>query len=289
MNSSPLYTKVIIAINLLLLFLSGCTSINPLPVDEPLAVSNGFSHDKFRAVLTSYVDEHGKVDYAGLAYQPKNLELYYDSITRYSPDSHPELFPDKPYELAYWINAYNVGVLKTVLTHYPIESVLEVKNPTLLFFLTDKAGFFYFQRLSFGGTTTSLYYLENEVIRKRYREPRIHFALNCAAIGCPRLPRTPFTGAELDKQLDLETRKFLAELRNFYIDHGKKTIFLSSIFKWYEEDFTEYYQERYPLSTPALLDYIELYLSKERQTELDRVRANYSIEFIPYDWGLNNQ
>ena len=288
MNNNSMYAKVGIGISLFLLFLSGCTVINPIPVDEPLAVSNSFSHDRYKVVLTNYVDEHGRVDYAGLKLQPENLELYYDSITRYSPDSHPELFPGKPYELAYWINAYNAGVLKTVLTYYPIKSVLEVKNPALLFFFPDNAGFFYFQRLTFGGATTSLYYIENEVIRKRYGEPRIHFALNCASIGCPLLPRTPFTGADLDSQLDSETRKFLAEQRNFYIDHDKKTIFLSSIFKWYEEDFTEWYQERYPLSTPSLLDYIELYLSKKQQAAVDRARATYSIDFIPYDWRLNS-
>lgn len=289
MISNLLYAKVGIGLSLLLHFLSGCTAINPIPVDEPLAVSSSFNHDSYKGVLTTYVDEQGRVDYAGLKQQPDNLDLYYDSITRYSPDSNPELFPGKPYELAYWINAYNAGALKTVITYYPIKSVLEVKNPVLLFFFPDNAGFFYFQRLTFGGATTSLYYLENEVIRKRYDEPRIHFALNCASIGCPHLPRTPFTGADLDSQLDFETRKFLAEQRNFYIDHDKKAIFLSSIFKWYKEDFTKWYQERYPLSTPSLLDYIELYLSKNQQVALERVRANYTIDFIPYDWGLNSQ
>ena len=93
----------------------------------------------------------------------------------------------------------------------------------------------------------------------------------------------------MDRQLDDETRKFLTEPRNFDIDHDKKTIFLSSIFKWYKEDFTAWYQEQYPLSAPSLLDYIALYLSKDQQVALGRVRESYSIEFSPYDWGLNSQ
>lgn len=283
------HNVVPIAMSLLLLFLSGCTVIKPVVTDKPSAVINSFSHDRYHAVLQRFVNEQGRVDYAGLKAQPEELELYYDSITRYSPDSHPQLFPDASHELAYWINAYNAGVLKTVITYYPVKSVLDVKTPPILFFLTDKAGFFYFQRLTFGGATTSLYYLENKVIRDRYKDPRIHFALNCASIGCPHLPRTPFTGDQLDRQLDFETRKFLAESRNFAIDHDQKTIFLSSIFKWYEKDFTTWYQQRYPTSKPSLLNYIRLYLNEEHQKLFDNAGGDYSIGFVQYDWGLNRQ
>lgn len=289
MRNRSLHIRLPISISILLLFLSGCTAIKPVVMDEPRGVNNIFSHEQYQTVLLRYVDNQGRVDYAALKNQPEELEQYYDSITRYSPDSHPQLFPGKSHELAYWINAYNAGVLKTVITHYPIDSVVDVKNPAILSFFPDKAGFFYFQRLTFGGATTSLYYLENSVIRDRYKDPRIHFALNCASIGCPQLPQTPFTGDNLNSQLDFETTKFLAEPRNFRVDHNTKTIYLSSIFKWYEKDYTHWYQEQYPESTPSLLTYIRLYLSPDNQQLLDSVAQEYSIEFVEYDWGLNKQ
>jgi DNA-dependent RNA polymerase auxiliary subunit epsilon len=93
----------------------------------------------------------------------------------------------------------------------------------------------------------------------------------------------------LERQLDQETRKFLSEERNYRIDHEKKAIFLSSIFKWYEKDFLSWYQDRFPKRNATLLDYIALYLSEDKAEELKKNAAGYRIRFIPYDWGLNNQ
>lgn len=286
-NLQPLYPTL--SLLLFLLLVSGCTAIKPLPETNRLGIDDTFSHDTFGKVLQNHVDDKGRVDYASLVKQPEDIELYYDLLTRFSPDSHPEFFPTKDDELAYWINAYNAGVIKTVISYYPIESVLDVKNPPLLFFLTNKAGFFFFQRLTFGEATTSLYYLENSVIRDRYKDPRIHFVLNCASIGCPQLPQQPFTGMELEQQLEFETKKFIGEQRNYSIDHSAETIFLSSIFKWYKDDFLDFIKIRNPDTKPVLADYISLYLDEERKQELAGVRDKYKVEFTTYDWGLNSQ
>jgi hypothetical protein len=179
--------------------------------------------------------------------------------------------------------------MKTVMTYYPISSVLDVKQPGIFFFLTDKSGFFFFQRLTFGGKSTSLYYLENRVIRKRYGDPRIHFAVNCASIGCPRLPRRSFSGETLDQQLDIETRFFLTEERNYKIDHDTEIIYLSSIFEWYEKDFTTWLTTTYPDRESSLLSYIELYLTPQRAEELKAIANSYTLRFMPYDWRLNDQ
>ena len=268
----------------------GCTTIHPLrgePQAPPVGVS--FSHDRFERVLTAFVDEDGRVDYAALQATSGDLEAYYQLVATYSPDSHPDLFPGKDHRLAYWINAYNATAIKTVLTYYPIDSVLDVENPWPFFFLTDKAGFFFFQRLSFGGATTSLYYLENEVIFERFDDPRIHFALNCASLGCPRLPSRAFTGEDLDRQLEHETRRFLAEGRNFTIDHAAQRIHLSTIFQWYEEHFTDWYGRRFPGRAATLLSYISLYLPPAKAETLQEISDRYRLHFVPYDWGLNDQ
>jgi len=179
-------------------------------------------------------------------------------------------------------------VIKTVLTYYPISGVGDIRPPLLFFFLPQKSGFFLFQRVTFGGETTSLYFLEHRVIRKRFADPRMHFALNCASGGCPRLPRQAFTAEHLDEQLDHEARKFLAEERNLVINHEKKTVSLSSIFEWYESDFLTWLQHKFSGRKATLLDYVALYVSAEKAGELQRA-ASYAVRFIPYDWRLNDQ
>ena len=234
------------------LILVGCTTIEsptlPTVTGEKKTV---FSHDSFNLVLQRFVNESGKVDYSALKKDPYDLDLFYQLVATYSPDSHPEMFPTDNHKLAYWINAYNAAAIKTVITYYPIRSVLEVKPPVLLFFLPNKSGFFIFQKPIIGGRKISLYRLENSIIRRRFPDPRIHFALNCASLGCPRMPRRAFSGRNLDEQLDTETRKFVAEERYFKIDYKNKTIFLSEIFKWYENDFLSWYKKNYPKKLPV--------------------------------------
>lgn len=262
---------------------AGCTTIAPTLSAEQLGAPPAtFSNAALDVVLRRYVDDQGRVDYAGLQANPGALDRYYDLVAAYSPDSAPALFPTRAHALAYWINAYNAAVLRGVVAAYPIESVGDVQP-----WLPAKAGFFVFQRFTFGGVTSNLYDLENTVVRERYRDPRVHFALNCASRGCPRLPRAAFDGAVLDVQLDQETRRFVAEERNVRVDHAARRVYLSSIFKWYQSDFLDWP----PLSAAAgatLLDYVGRYATPERADDLRRA-AGYEIEFVPYDWGLNGQ
>ncbi len=267
----------------------GCTTIRPvtLPHQTSLAPKT-FSHADFDRVLQRFVDDQGRVDYGGLKTDPHDLERYYFLLAAYSPDSHPHLFPSEQDKLAYWINAYNAAVIKTVLTHYPISSAADVERPFPFFFLPRISGFFLFQRVAFGEETTNLYFLLEGVIRKRFAEPRVHFALNCGARSCPRLPRRAFTAERLDEELDHEARKFLAEDRNLKIDHSEKTVFLSSIFDWYEKDYLQWYRRQFPDQKATLLRYVALYVSPERAEELGRA-ASYEVRFVPYDWRLNDQ
>lgn len=281
-------------LRLILLFfifvMFGCTKIEPTTfTDEQVVEPRILSHASFDRLLQRFVDHEGRVNYSALKQDSRDLDEYYHLIATFSPDSHPDLFPSESHKLAYWINAYNATAIKTVLTYYPISSVLDVKPPAVFFFLSEKSGFFVFQRLTYGGKTTSLYYLGNGVIRERFQEPRIHFALNCAALGCPRLPRQAFSGEDLERQLDQETRKFLSEARNFRIDHSGKTIYMSSIFKWYEDDFLNWYQKNYSESKASLVNYIALYLTSDKAAELKEHGNQYALRFLPYDWGLNDK
>lgn len=269
--------------------LSACTTIQPINNSIVPEQSERFSHQDFDEVLNQNVNENGKVNYSRLQAESEQFERYYQQIASNSPDSNPNAFINQSDQLAYWINAYNAAVIKIVLSYYPISSIEDVKPPLALFFLPDTTGFFLFQKPTFGHITTSLYYLENSVIRERFLEPHVHFALNCASLGCPKLPRYAFNGDKLNQQLDFETKKFFSEKRNFRIDHELKTIFLSSILKWYEDDFTDWYSQQYPEQEASLLKYIALYVDEEQVAFLNDQSKGYSLEFVPYDWDLNDQ
>jgi hypothetical protein len=268
--------------------LLGCTTIKPIDPLQPTVLHEDFSHALLDSVLGRFVDAEGRVDYISLKANSADLEAYYAQVAAYSPQSHPGLFPDEASRLAYWLNAYNAAALKLVLTYYPIKGVAEVKAPTLLFFMPEKSGFFYFQRPLFGGKKISLYDLEHKVVRHRFQDARIHFALNCASLGCPRLPQRAFSAADLEAELDRETRRFMDEARNLRVATDERVVYLSALFDWYEKDFIEWSRLNESGQQATLLNYIEPYLSPEKAAALRRA-DQYEVRFNAYDWGLNDQ
>lgn len=281
---------LIFLLTALMATLAGCTTIAPAPeVRLPVPIPETFSHEVFDRVLQQHVDGKGRVDYTALAADTGNLDRYHRLIATYSPDNRPQMFPTDQDRLAYWINAYNAATIKTVLNNYPITSVEDIRPPMIFFFLPDKSGFFLFQRQILGGRKISLYGLENGIVRKRFIDPRYHFALNCAANSCPRLPAEAFTAEKLEMQLEREARKFLSEERNFKIDHAHKRIYLSAIFDWYKKDFIRWYETRHPGRKGTLPAYIRPYIPVNTQAELDAAADSYDIHFFPYDWGLNDR
>lgn len=273
------------------LLLCAC-STTIAPADQAATLpDSSFSHRLLDQILHEHVDDFGRVDYAALLARPETLDRYYDLVAAYSPDTHAHLFADEAARFAYWINAYNGAVLKAVIAHYPIASVSDVSGPPLARLLSDQIGFFYFQKLIFGGTRMNLYNLEHEIIRKRFADPRLHFAINCASAGCPRLPRSAFHAASLEDELETETRYFVNEPRNLRVDDDAQVIHVSSIFLWYRDDFVDWMKRTHPqVADPDLLDYARLYLSADTRADLDRAEAaGYEIQAIPYDWNLNDQ
>jgi hypothetical protein len=268
----------------------GCiTTIEPRPLLPP--AGRPFPHAELDRVQQRFVDERGRVDYAGLTEDRGDLDTYYRRLAAVSPHSHPVRFPRPVDELAYWINAYNASVLVAVLEAWPIDSIGDVKPPLalrpVLWGKSAMAGFFVFQDVVLGDETINLLDLENKVIRP-YGDPRIHFAINCASIGCPRLPRRAFSAEGLDGELDREARRFFADPEKLRIDHEARVVHLSSILDWFEGDFSDWLKQHGPGGPPTLLAYIRRYVSAERQAEIDRA-LDYDIDFIEYDWGLNSQ
>lgn len=247
-----------------------------------------FSHADFDRFLRRNVDAAGRIDYARVLEDRADLDRYRAALAETSPDQDPDRFSTEAARLAYWLNAYNASAIGLVLDHYPISSVQDVRAPRLLRFLPKSAGFFLFRRVTLGQRRTTLYSLENRLIRRRFADPRVHFALNCAAASCPRLPAEAFLPERLEEQLARETDRFLSEPRNVRLDSEARVLFLSSIFKWYEDDFVRWLKHNAPGTEHSLRAYLAHQLPAH-ETEAIHSCADCRVEFIPYDWSLNDR
>jgi hypothetical protein len=239
--------------------------------------SAGFSHDAWNGVLDKYVDDQGLVDYTGLSGDRTGLDLYLEAIGRISPENRPELFPTKEDRLAYWINAYNALVFQGVLDRGP-------EDDSVWTGLVSGLNFFGLRKYTLGGRVMNLKSLEDDLIREPFKDPRIHAALNCASIGCPRLPRRAFDPATLDADLDAAMAEFVAGELNVTVDHARKTVTLSKIFDWFENDFIRYEVEVNNNWEPKVVDYINRYRVADAA-----VPVEYRVKFRSYDKRINKQ
>ena len=235
-----------------------------------------FSYEDWQDVLQEYVDDKGLVDYRRLDTDRAALDRFLEEIETQGPRSTPELFPDRQEQLAYYINAYNALVFKGVLGLGPDADTRVGHYEDRLWVLRqDEDGP--------GPEATSLKKLEDVDIREGFEDPRIHAALNCASVGCPRLPQQPFLPETLDEQLDAAMQEFVGEERNCSVDREAGTVTLSKIFDWFREDF-ESFEAKQPGSQGRLIDYINRYRSANAQIPTD-----LKINFSTYDKSLNHQ
>jgi hypothetical protein len=235
-----------------------------------------FSYDDWQTVLKTFVDDRGFVDYDGLRSDRAALDRFLQQLRAKGPESTPELFPEREDRLAYYINAYNALVFEGVLG-------LDADASTVWGFSKTGLGFFVRMKVNLDSRQMSLKKLEDDLVREGFQDPRIHAALNCASVDCPRLPREPFLPESLDEQLDAAMQEFVGEERNCLVDQESGTVTLSKIFDWFRSDFEEYPQ---PLGQGGgeLLDYINRYRSADAQ-----IPADFKIKFARYDKSLNRQ
>ena len=224
------------------------------------------THAALDAILKARV-RSGLVDYAGLKAGRAPLDAYLSAAGAVPMAGFQHWTRDE--QLAFLINVYNAATLQLIIDAYPVDSIKSlgtlVKSPwskevVLLF-----------------GKKISLDTLEHKVIRKNYAEPRIHFALVCAAMGCPPLRGEAYQGTRLEEQLEAQTREFLTTPEKNRVEAEKKTLWLSPIFKWYKEDFET--------TSKSLATFVAPYLGAAEGAALDA----YKIEYTDYDWALNGQ
>jgi hypothetical protein len=236
------------------------------------ALAAGFDHAVWDRVLKAHVNETGEVDYAALKARREDLDEYIRLLGESSPVNRPALFPSRAHELAYWINAYNAFVMRGVVDGYPTRSVRD---------LGVLYGFFRRKEHTAGGVKMSLLHLEDDILRKKYQDPRIHFAIVCASISCPFLNRDAYTGEKLEEQLERAARDFINQRRSLTINAPANQVTLGAVFglRDYAKDFEA--------TGVSLLDYVRRYANPENRRALDALKSP-RIKFYDYDWSIND-
>ena len=215
------------------------------------------SAEVWAGVLRDDVDESGRVAFQRLLSKPEPLALAVVAIAAADPG------PSRNERLAFEINSYNALAMYSVVAH-DVPRRLDLPGRIDIFRLT---------RFDVAGTNTSLAAYESDMIR-REGGPRLHFALSCMAVSCPRLPRVPFAAADVDAQLDAAARSFLSDPSHVRFDPATHTVRLSSILSANKADFLRV--------APTLLGYVNQY-------RLEPVPEDARIVFIPPDWTVNDQ
>lgn len=259
---------------LFLLTLGGtsCANLPQVPIQQPIQKPLSFTHEGFTKVLEKTVDEKGRVNYTHLKSDSKPLDEYLALLAKTDPDRLAEY--DR---LAFWINAYNAYTLKLVALNYPVRSILRITPLPI----PGKTSAWDLKSVVVGGQTYTLTYVEHEIIRKQFKEARIHFALVCAAISCPKLRREAYEGIKLEAQLEDQAHDFLTDETKNILKTDADTIHLSKIFSWFSTDFEQGGQKLQP--------YLARFFPYEDALREKLLKEGFKIKYTPYNWGLNKQ
>ena len=223
------------------------------------------NHEDYDALLKKYVDDQGMVDYTGLKKDRPSLRRYLSGLENNAPNDDWT----KDEKLAYWINAYNAYTLDLIIQHYPVQSIKEIGSTIKIPFVSTAWDVKF---IEIGGEKYDLNNIEHGIIRKQFDEPRIHFALVCAAVSCPRLRNEAYFAKTLDQQLTAAAKDFLSNSDKNEIKSSKEAK-LSKLFNWYSGDFKK---------KSTLIEYINQYSPIKLDKDAD-------IDFKDYFWDLNKQ
>lgn len=240
------------------------------------------THSAWGKLLQKYVS-NGLVDYKHWQNGVGRVELkaYLSSLETVCPDIFAKW--TKAQKLSYWINVYNAYTVELILEHYPVKSIRKIW--ALPFGIPSYAPFnkAWIPIKYLGKEKLTLMDVENEIIRKEFKEPRIHFAINCASFSCPKLQSEAFVAAKLDKQLHDATVEFLSDSSKNRLNVTKRKFYLSKIFDWYKEDFGE--------TDKSIIAFVLKHLPKKLKAPFEAPPGLGVIVmgYLPYDWKLNEQ
>ena len=221
--------------------------------------------DGLQYSLSKYVTADGKVKYAALKADLGALDKYVETLKTFDADK----LPSREAKLAHWINVYNALILWSFAKDYPQEKD-RLRNPL------RRAAYFYRRKFRVGGLDRSLADIEDNSLRKAFKEPRIHFAIVCASTSCPYLSQKVYTAGDVMVRLEEDARRFLTAERNVKVDPAKKTVTVSEIFKWFQPDFGG--------SEKAVLQFLARFIKTARLDE-----PGWKLKYFDYNWSINDQ
>ena len=231
-------------------------------------VANGWStqaidNSIYNELLGKYVKD-GVVNYQGF----QTEEVLFDKYLKVLENVDSKIL-SRNEQFAFYINAYNSWTIKLILGGYPgIKSIKDLGN---IFKSPWKK-----KICRIDGKIITLDDIEHNILRPRFKDTRVHFAINCAAKSCPPLRSEPYRGDELDQQLDEMTRAFINDLENNRLeDH---TLYVSSIFKWFAEDFNK-----------DIVSFFLKYAKGDLKEQLEANKEKIRVKYLDYDWSLNGK
>jgi len=215
----------------------------------------------YAQLLNKYVKE-GVVDYQGFKNEEEKLDQYLKGLENVDSKSL-----SRNERFAFYVNAYNAWTIKLILSAYPgVESIKDLGS---LFKSPWKK-----KIVRVDGDVITLDNIEHDILRPDFKDPRVHFAVNCASKGCPPLRSEPYQGGILDQQLEEMTIAFINNPATNRLDGN--TLYVSSIFKWFSEDFND-----------DVIGFFLKYAKGEIKKRLETNRDNIKIKYLDYDWTLN--
>lgn len=224
-------------------------------------------HSVWDQLLKKHV-KNGLVSYKGFVSDATTLNGYLEGLTKVT-ESQYQSFSDKE-KMSFLINAYNAFTVKLIIDHYPIDSITDIGSPISKINLARgipwKKEFF-----SLLGKFRHLDWIEHEKLRKDFLEPRIHFAIVCASIGCPNLQSEAYIPTNLEKQLQSAKLGFLKNPKKNSYDKTTNTLYLSKIFNWFQTDFTK---------KTTLIQFVQDGFD-------DTIKPDAKIIYTDYNWDLN--
>lgn len=234
-------------------------------VDNAEGVTFEFDHSPLDLLLGKFVDQDGWVDYRALRADEQQLDVYLQSL------NHAELEQmGRDERLAFLINAYNAFTLKLIVENYPLDSIKDIPAEERW----DAV------RWQLAGRTVSLNQLEHEWVRPHFKEPRIHFALVCAAIGCPPLRNEAYQGRQIEHQLNEQTTYVHAHRTWFHYDR-QNGLALTQLYNWYGDDFAQV--------IGSVEEFASEYSDELKRDLQDQEGHKIEIRWLKYDWGLNDR
>ena len=247
----------IIFVMVVLLLFAPLTRLRPSRASAPV------DHGIYAGLLEKYV-KHGRVDYRGFKAEEEKLDQHLNVLEQVDPANL-----SRNEQFAFYINAYNAWTIKLILSAYP--GVQSIKDLGSLFKSPWKK-----KICRIDGHVITLDDIEHNILRPRFKDPRVHFAINCAALSCPPLGSHPYLGKTLDRQLNHATEAFINNPQRNYLKGN--TIYISKIFKWFSEDFDN-----------DVIGFIMRYAKEDLKKELEAKKSKIKIKYLDYDWSLNGK